>query len=311
MAVTILGLAQRGGLRWTFDGEGNRTFRFLLTLKVTTAPNLLATAAAVYAALNAGGYQQGAVCPLDANALCTEVTPEVAQRRDVPGAPYWEWPVTVVYSSNLGQSNPSAEKNPVNRVPIVEFSVHPYTIAATEDITDGHPVANSAGDPQVRQQKYSRVVMRIEKNYDTFNARLLNPEPYGGLMYSRNQALWAFTDPVLGSYTAAIGVASMEDMKLTKKFDNNQQYASVSMRIEFDDYFWADLFPDMGFFYQGNNAYGRPVDLQFSDGAGRLSPTPKFLNGSGQPLPRGSAPHILSFQYYPLADWSVLALPGM
>jgi hypothetical protein len=53
VAVTILGLAQRGGLRWTFDGEGNRTFRFLLTLKVTTAPNLLATAAAVYTALNA------------------------------------------------------------------------------------------------------------------------------------------------------------------------------------------------------------------------------------------------------------------
>jgi hypothetical protein len=68
----------------------------------------------------------------------------------------------------------------------------------------------------------------------------------------------------------------------------------------------------MGFFYQGNNAYGRPVSIQFSDGAGRLSPTPKFLNGAGQPLPRGSAPYINSFQYYPKADWKIyLDLPGM
>jgi hypothetical protein len=313
VAVTILGLAQRGGLRWTFDGEGNRTFRFLLTLKVTTAPNLLATAAAVYTALNAAGYQQGQPCPLDPTTLCTEVTPEVAQRRDVPGGVYWEWPVTVVYSSKLGDKNPSDQKDPTLRPPVLNISVHTWTEAATTDIGTGAKVQNSAGDPQVRQKMRSRIVIHFEKNYATFNMAYCDEAAYGGLMHTRNQASWTFTDPVIApaGYLVSIGVGRIEDLQVAKKFDNATPYAAVTGRIELDDYFWADLFADMGFFYQGQNAYGRPVSIQFSDGAGRLSPTPKFLNGAGQPLPAGDPPVINQFQYYPKADWSPLALPGM
>lgn len=316
MSVSILGLSPEGGLSWTFDGDGQRTYNLKLMLTTTTAPALLTTAVAVYNALVAANYYQGKPCPLDTSALCTAVSPRAARRRNIAGgAYYWEWPVDITYSSRAGQGSgqPSNEKDRLNRPPIIELHVEHYTEAAVADYFSAAKVQNSARDPQVREEKKSRIILKITKNYASFpiiraaDART----SASGFMYSRNSADLDFSDTVLGDLSVDAGSARLEDVRVVRMYDNNQVFAQVNFEIHFDPTnLFADKFRDMGFFYDAFDSYGHPIRRQFTDGAGHLSPVPRLLNGAGLPNPDGDPPHILSFQNYPTRDWSTLALPG-
>lgn len=78
MTVTVQGLKNPGGLRWTFSGDGVRTYRFVYNLDVTDPPDQVATSVAVYAALAAftPSVRLGQPCPLDTGALCNLIDPE-------------------------------------------------------------------------------------------------------------------------------------------------------------------------------------------------------------------------------------------
>lgn len=310
MSVTFKGL---DGLRLSSDAEGVSEYH--LTFKLYASSNLLTdTGSDILAALASNSISIGAAHPDTSAAKCKSIVPRCGKRVPLASGTVWEWSAEVTYTTKVDPKNPSNESNPTDRPAVIEIFTETSTGPATSCVDNsfgGTTVVNSAFDPLSREWNAARVVIRIEKNFSSFNSNYCREVGDGdGYVLSRNNATWTITDAVLGTFVVATGTGRIEELRVSKQYDQSgNAYAKVNAEIRVDVNEWADFCIDQGFFHWVVVGVGQEERRPFTDQAtGAIRTTPGLLNGAGQRLADDADPVNIWFQYYQTKNWATLSL---
>lgn len=289
------------------DGQASysRTHKF----ETTTPPDDAGILIELSGALAAVGLVQGQPMPGDSGAKCMSVKAKPTRSPRATGT-VWVWTADATFSSRLGKSDPSNQKNPTLRPPKIRVYTNKFEVVAARDVDTGLPVQNSAGAPFVRMRKRGRAAFKISKAFATINWPKLGDWESNGLLYTRNLAEWTPGGPytaVLGAQTAAVGTAWIVDLSAELAFDQGSPYVQVDAEIWYDVLEFRDFVLNQGFWYLDADQRRRRFLVD-----GQHVNTPQFLAADGTALPvtvPPTPPIELPFQYYQKADWSVLPLP--
>lgn len=263
-----------------FQRRYERTFR-----AVTTDP--FVDPQAVYLALGlypGTPYRTAGALDLFAWVTDVEVSEETASEDGR------EWTIKVSY----GPWEPQAE-DPRNNPPEVDLSFVEFEEPVTNDAETGDAVINSAGDlfadpPIMRDQ--SRVVLTVKRN-----------EPNYSLALAVNYANVTNAAPFrVGDVTFPAKALLCKPIVATRNFHSNCGWywpTTYQFHGRVVDT-WAKQVLDRGF----RRLVSGTRKLILNDDCHPVS-EPAFLNGSGQPLAVGASPVVLTYDAYPVRDFSV------
>lgn len=236
--------------------------------------------------------------PGDAGALCKKVEPK---RGDTLANGHVIWEAVCHYDSQLEEPDQD-EENPLDRPQIESASGAIFTETQFEDL-EGNAYVNSAGaavggrrrgdplDPPPLVE-VTHTILTIQRNEATFDLGLAH--------YYRNKVN---SDAFYGAGPKYAKVASIGAHG--PQYENGVTFYVVTYEIHFNPNKWIPTkILDAGPRYIDDNA----ALVHVTDDNGTQSTIPVLLDGNGQKLADGAAPHYVEFRQYQLAPFSGMNL---
>lgn len=301
MSVTKIGTMSR---RSSYKNDGSATHTQVLKLHATANPDT-DRESAVLATL---GINRGTTYDDDAAAVCTSIDLGTETRRQ-GSTTFWEWTATCQFATrNNSQNEPSQSADPLGRPVEISVSNEAYRKAIAVDI-DGNRLANAVGEPIPRDTEYARRIITLSRHYATWDARRNFDAKVSaqGYVNSRNADVFTINLPPFSNLSINQGRGLLKSIEPQPVYENGTQLAKVTFKIAEDLDNHADLILHVGFSHVDPNT-GNIVP--FVD-RGVPAAQPRLLDVIGFPLnPATDDPWMLSFQYNPTRDWTVLAMLG-
>ena len=317
MSVSFLGTDPDAGIRGTKNADDSqREYRARFRLRSTLKPSI-DVFNQVYAVLKDNGIYLGGFSAIDGGAWIKTIDVNTVKPRNLAsagGARRWDFAADVVYSTKV-LNKPEDQPDPTKRTTQIQFETYKWTSPAY-DIRPNKRVANSAGDPFVREMRRASLLIKMSKIFDFYDPNLATEVSLDGpgLVLSRNLDAFIpipaeFATTCLAGPLSVTGIlpgyGRIEDMTVRPLWENGQTYSKVDVEIRVDELGFADYVVDQGFLFLGPEG----LKHRFVDRSGVLATTPQFLDGGGHKLADTDQPIELPFQYYRQKSWAELKFP--